>query len=306
METRLVPQHGIELDTIAVKGLARQGHRHLARRAVAADRCAAGARCVRRKRRARVVSFGGYAAGPAGSPRASPVCRCWCTNRTARRADQPRAVESRAPVLVGFQTFAGEEVVATRCATEIAAIAPPRSASPAALARRCACSCSAAARARALERRGAAGDRIVAWNRFDIRHQCGEKMLDDARKAYADAGVAASVEPFIADMAAAYAWPIVVCRAGALTWPNSAPPASAACWCRSRRRSTTTRPATPNTWSNAARRCCSRRTPGSRTTSGAGLRGLAAIPAPFGWRGRARHGETDAAEKVADAVQEAA
>jgi UDP-N-acetylglucosamine--N-acetylmuramyl-(pentapeptide) pyrophosphoryl-undecaprenol N-acetylglucosamine transferase len=43
-------------------------------------------------------------------------------------------------------------------------------------------------------------------------------MLDDARRAYADANVAASVEPFIADMAAAYAWAdLVVCRAGALT-----------------------------------------------------------------------------------------
>src|SRR3546814_7507289 len=36
--------------------------------------------------------------------------------------------------------------------------------------------------------------------------------------AYADAGVEASIEPFIADMAAAYGWAdIVVCRAGALT-----------------------------------------------------------------------------------------
>jgi UDP-N-acetylglucosamine--N-acetylmuramyl-(pentapeptide) pyrophosphoryl-undecaprenol N-acetylglucosamine transferase len=43
-------------------------------------------------------------------------------------------------------------------------------------------------------------------------------MLDDARAAYRDAGVEASVEPFIADMAAAYAWAdLVVCRAGALT-----------------------------------------------------------------------------------------
>ena len=43
-------------------------------------------------------------------------------------------------------------------------------------------------------------------------------MRDDASRAYEAAGVAASVEPFIADMAAAYAWAdLVVCRAGALT-----------------------------------------------------------------------------------------
>ena len=39
-----------------------------------------------------------------------------------------------------------------------------------------------------------------------------------ATRAYADAGIVASVEPFIADMADAYAWAdVVVCRAGALT-----------------------------------------------------------------------------------------
>ncbi len=54
--------------------------------------------------------------------------------------------------------------------------------------------------------------------RPEIRHQCGEKNLDAARSAYEAAGVSASVEPFIRDMAGAYAWAdLVVCRAGALT-----------------------------------------------------------------------------------------
>jgi len=54
--------------------------------------------------------------------------------------------------------------------------------------------------------------------RPEVRHQCGEKNLDAARKAYVDAGVSASVEPFIRDMAEAYAWAdLVICRAGALT-----------------------------------------------------------------------------------------
>jgi UDP-N-acetylglucosamine--N-acetylmuramyl-(pentapeptide) pyrophosphoryl-undecaprenol N-acetylglucosamine transferase len=53
---------------------------------------------------------------------------------------------------------------------------------------------------------------------FEVRHQCGEKMRAEAEQAYVDADVSASVEPFIADMAAAYAWAdVVVCRAGALT-----------------------------------------------------------------------------------------
>jgi UDP-N-acetylglucosamine--N-acetylmuramyl-(pentapeptide) pyrophosphoryl-undecaprenol N-acetylglucosamine transferase len=51
-----------------------------------------------------------------------------------------------------------------------------------------------------------------------LRHQCGARMLDEARAAYADAQVAASVEPFIDDMAQAYAEAdLVIARAGALT-----------------------------------------------------------------------------------------
>ena len=54
--------------------------------------------------------------------------------------------------------------------------------------------------------------------RPQLRHQCGIKHADATRAAYAAAGIDASVEPFIDDMAAAYAWAdLVICRAGALT-----------------------------------------------------------------------------------------
>jgi UDP-N-acetylglucosamine--N-acetylmuramyl-(pentapeptide) pyrophosphoryl-undecaprenol N-acetylglucosamine transferase len=53
---------------------------------------------------------------------------------------------------------------------------------------------------------------------FTVRHQAGEKLIDAARKAYADAGVAGEVTPFIGDMAEALSWAdLVVCRSGALT-----------------------------------------------------------------------------------------
>jgi len=53
---------------------------------------------------------------------------------------------------------------------------------------------------------------------FEIWHQAGSRHIDEARTHYRDAGVAARVEPFIDDMAAAYGWAdLVVCRAGALT-----------------------------------------------------------------------------------------
>lgn len=51
-----------------------------------------------------------------------------------------------------------------------------------------------------------------------VRHQAGERGIDAARKAYAEAGIAADVSPFINDMAQAYAdADLVICRAGALT-----------------------------------------------------------------------------------------
>ena len=221
METRLVPQHGIELDTIAVKGLRGKGIATLLGapvRVLAAVRAAA--RVLRAKQPRAVLSFGGYASGPGGI--------------AARLAGLPLLVheQNRAPgltnrvlskfarrVLVGFpQTFAGEEVVGNPVRTEIAAIAPPaqRFAGRDGALRLLVLGGSQGARAL-----NAAVPQAIAslqGSAFDIRHQCGEKMLDDARRAYADANVAASVEPFIADMAAAYAWAdLVVCRAGALT-----------------------------------------------------------------------------------------
>ena len=54
--------------------------------------------------------------------------------------------------------------------------------------------------------------------RPEIWHQVGERNLASARAAYSDSGVVARIEPFIDDMAAAYAWAdLVLCRAGALT-----------------------------------------------------------------------------------------
>ena len=51
-----------------------------------------------------------------------------------------------------------------------------------------------------------------------IRHQTGERGLEAARAAYAQAQIEAEVLPFIEDMAEAYAWAdLAVCRAGAMT-----------------------------------------------------------------------------------------
>ncbi|HDZ56608.1 MAG TPA: undecaprenyldiphospho-muramoylpentapeptide beta-N-acetylglucosaminyltransferase [Pseudomonas xinjiangensis] len=57
-----------------------------------------------------------------------------------------------------------------------------------------------------------------AAKRPEVWHQCGKQHLQLTTEAYKAAGVQATVEPFIGDMAAAYAWAdLVACRAGALT-----------------------------------------------------------------------------------------
>ncbi len=51
-----------------------------------------------------------------------------------------------------------------------------------------------------------------------VRHQAGERGIDAARDAYAEAKVVADISPFIDDRARAYAdADLVICRAGALT-----------------------------------------------------------------------------------------
>ena len=51
-----------------------------------------------------------------------------------------------------------------------------------------------------------------------VRHQCGRSDAAEVEQRYAASGVEASVEPFIEDMAGAYAWAdIAICRAGAMT-----------------------------------------------------------------------------------------
>lgn len=55
-------------------------------------------------------------------------------------------------------------------------------------------------------------DQITVW------HQTGKSTFDTANAEYQRLGLTAKVEPFIDDMAQAYAWAdIVICRAGALT-----------------------------------------------------------------------------------------
>lgn len=62
---------------------------------------------------------------------------------------------------------------------------------------------------------------LVASGRLQVHHQTGKAHCELTRALYTSAGIGAgavTVEPFVTDMAAAYAWAdVVICRAGALT-----------------------------------------------------------------------------------------
>ena len=166
-----------------------------------------------------MVSFGGFAAGPGGiAARIAGIpLLVHEQNRAAGLTNKVLAKFAR-QVMVGFpQTFANEVLVGNPVREQIAQVAPPaqRDFAHAGALRLLVLGGSQGARAL----NNAVPQAVAALGvPVDVLHQAGEKMLDDARGAYAGAGVEARVEPFIADMAEAYAWAdLVVCRAGALT-----------------------------------------------------------------------------------------
>ena len=223
METRLVPASNFAIRTIAVRGLRGKGLASSLAAPFVILRSVLQAFSILHKVRPRaVISFGGYAAGPGG-------LAAWLLRRPLIVHEQNRApgmtnrVLARLArrVLCGFpDSFDSvkNETVGNPVRAEIAALPTP--------AERFA-GRSGALRLRVLG--GSQGARAInaavpaviaslKQQHFDIVHQCGEKLLEETRQAYAEANVTARIEPFISDMATAYGWAdLVIGRAGALT-----------------------------------------------------------------------------------------
>jgi UDP-N-acetylglucosamine--N-acetylmuramyl-(pentapeptide) pyrophosphoryl-undecaprenol N-acetylglucosamine transferase len=222
METKVVPAHGIALHTVAVGGLRGKNFKtRLLAPLMLARALLASLRVLRRVRPRSVLSMGGYVAGPGGV-----AARLTGTpllvheqNRVAGYTNRKLAGFARR-VLAGFaDVLPRSEWVGNPVRASIAALPSP--------AERFA---ARTGRPRLLVLGGSLGARalnlavpqalalIPAAQRPQVRHQCGSRGLDEARAAYAQAGVEAEVLPFIEDMAAAYGWAdLAVCRAGALT-----------------------------------------------------------------------------------------
>ena len=224
IEARLVPAEGIAIEWLSVGGLRGKGWKtRLAapwRLTVALWQALA---VMRRRRPQVVVGLGGFVTGPGG-------IAAWLTRRPlliheqnaiagfTNRALAPLAREVLEAFPGSFGPAVRARTIGNPVRREIASLAPPRER----LAGR-------SGAVRVLVIGGSQGavrlNTVVPYAlaraaacRFQVRHQAGERWLEACRQSYADAGVAADVQPFIGEMAAAYAWAdLVICRAGALT-----------------------------------------------------------------------------------------
>jgi UDP-N-acetylglucosamine--N-acetylmuramyl-(pentapeptide) pyrophosphoryl-undecaprenol N-acetylglucosamine transferase len=228
METRVVPAHGLDLHTVAVGGLRGKG---LATRLMAplmlTRALFASLKLLRKLRPRCVLSMGGYVAGPAGVAARLAGIPLVVHEQNAVAGFTNRKLASFAKkVLTGFpNVLPNGEWVGNPVRARIAALPTPDQR----LAGR-------EGRPRLLVLGGSLGARTLnlalpkalafmrstpdfAASEPEVVHQTGERGLEEARAAYASAGITnANVVPFIEDMAGAYEWAdVAVCRAGALT-----------------------------------------------------------------------------------------
>ena len=227
IEARVVPAEGIAIEWLSVGGLRGKGWRT---RLAAPWRLAVAlwqALGVMRRRRPRVVvGLGGFAAGPGG-------IAAWLTRRPlliheqnavagfTNRALAPLAREVLEVFPGTFAAHLHARAIGNPVRREITALPQPGER----LARRASAvrllvigGSQGAVRLNTVVPYALARSAARCGARFEVRHQAGERWSEACRESYAGAGVSADVQPFIADMAAAYGWAdLVICRAGALT-----------------------------------------------------------------------------------------
>ena len=225
LESRIIPEAGIDMEWISVKGLRRKGVLALIIAPLQLGWALLQSLAVIiRRRPAVVLGMGGFASGPGG-------VAAWLTRRPLVIHEQNAAAGMTNRLLarlarVVLQAFPGSfnssvtaETVGNPVREDIAAIPPPADRygdrqGPLRLL-----VLGGSQGALALNQTVPAALALFdAELRPEVRHQCGERTLQAAEEAYAEHDVDVALLPFIEDMAEAYAWAdLVVCRAGALT-----------------------------------------------------------------------------------------
>lgn len=225
LESRVVPEAGIRMEWISVRGLRRKGVLALVTAPFELFLALLQALAVMmRHRPAAVLGMGGFVSGPGG-------LAAWLTRRPLIIHEQNAVAGLTNRLLarlarVVLQAFPGSfsarfdaRTVGNPVRQEISGLADPaiRFASRTGPLRLLVLGGSQGALA--LNRIvPAALARLPADLRPEVRHQTGSQTIGTAREAYEKHGIDVDLQPFIDDMAAAYAWAdLVVCRAGALT-----------------------------------------------------------------------------------------
>lgn len=226
LESRLVPERGIEIEWISISGIRRSGFGAwaLAPFRIARAVCQALA-VLKRRQPAAVLGVGGFVSGPGG-------VAAWLS-RTPLVLHEQNAVAGTANRWLArfadriFEAFPGSFAARFNAVT----IGNPvrRAILSAAAARSPLGGGPATARPRLLVIGGSQGAlvlneivpralaRLPEGERPLVRHQ-GGRTLEAAEQAYREAGVEAETTDFISDIAAAYVWAdLVIARAGAIS-----------------------------------------------------------------------------------------
>jgi len=227
IEAKLVPQHGVEFESLSFRGIRGKGLRTLLLGPYALlAACLAARKIIRRRMPDVVLGFGGFASFPGGlmGTAANKPLVLHDANAVAGLATRILA-HGADKILLGFpQALHGRhakiaEWVGNPLRDAICALPPPanRFADRAGPLRLLVVGGSLGAQA-LNELVPAAIANLDAARRPAIVHQAGEQHFAALRAAYARHGVAAECVAFIDDMAARYAWAdFVICRGGALT-----------------------------------------------------------------------------------------
>ncbi|MGC3982639.1 MAG: undecaprenyldiphospho-muramoylpentapeptide beta-N-acetylglucosaminyltransferase [Steroidobacteraceae bacterium] len=227
MESKLVPQHQIEMEFITVAGVRGKGLKtallaplHLLRAVIQAMSV------IRRRKPVVVFGAGGFASGPGGiaawlmrkplviheQNAVAGMTNTWLAKLAARVYEAfPNTFKAT------FETRA--ICVGNPVRREIAAVAAPAIRF---VSREDAIRVLVVGGSLGAQRLNALLPEALALlkpeERPQVVHQAGDRNLPQAQINYREAGVTADVRAFIDDMAAMYSWAdLVVCRAGALT-----------------------------------------------------------------------------------------
>jgi UDP-N-acetylglucosamine--N-acetylmuramyl-(pentapeptide) pyrophosphoryl-undecaprenol N-acetylglucosamine transferase len=227
IESKLVPQHGVEFEEISFRGVRGKGLRTLLLGPYALlAACIAARSIIRRRMPDIVLGFGGFASFPGGlmGTAAGRPLVLHDSNAVAGLATRVLA-HGADRILLGFpQALRGRharivEWVGNPMRDAICALPPPqlRFAGRDGPLRLLVVGGSLGAQA-LNEIVPAAIARIPGSARPVVVHQAGERHIAALRDAYAKHSVESECVAFIDDMAARYAWAdFVICRGGALT-----------------------------------------------------------------------------------------